>query len=50
MMNDYSDHPDRGEGEADPNEHQSDAAELPAEKTVPTWINTPNCCGYCPNW
>ena len=32
MMNQYSDHPDRGEGAADPNEHQSDAAKLPAEK------------------
>ena len=32
MMNQYSDHPDRGEGAADPNEHQSDATELPAGK------------------
>ena len=32
MMNRVVDHPDRGEGEADPNEHQSDAAELPAGK------------------
>lgn len=32
MMNYYSDHPDRGEGATDPNEHESDAAELPGEK------------------
>ena len=32
MMIQYPDHPNREEGAADPNEHESDAAELPAEK------------------